>query len=58
MTQLEMDRLFDALAALIDRTPAAQRERVLARLVIALAHEVDDYAAVRAAIDRSGSEPN
>jgi hypothetical protein len=46
MTQSEMDRLFDALAALVDATPAAERERMLMRLVIGLAQEVGDYAKV------------
>jgi hypothetical protein len=50
MTQLELDRLYDELAALVDRTPPAERERVLARLVIALAQEVGDYARIKAAI--------
>lgn len=50
MTQLEMDRLYDALAELVDGTPAGERERVLARLVVALAQEVGDYARVSAAI--------
>ncbi len=43
MTQTEMDRLFDQLAALVDSTPAAERERLLVRLVVALAQEVGDY---------------
>ncbi|HEX6319578.1 MAG TPA: hypothetical protein VFZ84_11940 [Burkholderiales bacterium] len=50
MTQLELDRLYDELAALVDRTPPAERERVLARLVIALAQEVGDYVRIKAAI--------
>lgn len=47
MTQQERDRLYDALSELIDRAPPAERERVLARLVIGLAHEVDDYARIK-----------
>ena len=43
MTQAEMDRLFDQLATLVDATPAAQRERLLMRLVVTLAQEVGDY---------------
>jgi hypothetical protein len=43
MNQLEMDRLYDQLAELIDRTPPAERERALARLVIALAEEIGDF---------------
>jgi hypothetical protein len=64
MTQLEMDRLYDQLAELVDRTPPAERERALARLVIALAQEVDDYAKTAAVIraltpiSKSGSEPD
>ncbi|HEX2197764.1 MAG TPA: hypothetical protein VHG88_03975 [Burkholderiales bacterium] len=50
MTQLEMDRLYDDLAALVDRTPPAERERMLTRLVIVLAQELDDFARVKAAI--------
>jgi hypothetical protein len=46
MTQSEMDRLFDALAALVDATPAGERERMLMRLVIGLAQEVGDYGKV------------
>jgi hypothetical protein len=46
MTQNETDRLFDALAALVDATPAAERERMLMRLVIGLAQEVDSYEKV------------
>lgn len=43
MTQTEIDRLYDQFAALLDQTPADQREKVLARLVIALAERLDDY---------------
>jgi len=63
MTQLEMDRLYDELAGLVDRTPPAARERVLARLVIGLANEVNDYAKIKeiiralTPIPKSGSEP-
>jgi len=63
MTQLEMDRLYDELAGLIDRTPPAERERVLARLVIGLANEVNDYGKIKeiiralTPISKSGSEP-
>ena len=62
MTQIEMDRLYDQFAALVDRTPPAERERVLARLVIALAHEVGDYEKIKAIIqgtsDHSGDRPH
>ena len=50
MKQSDIDRLFDALAALVDATPAAERERMLMRLVIGLAQEVGDYGKVREAI--------
>jgi 3-(3-hydroxy-phenyl)propionate hydroxylase len=45
-----MDRLYDELAALVDRTPAGERERVLARLAVALADKLGDYDKVRDAI--------
>jgi hypothetical protein len=51
MTQLEMDRLYDQLAELIDRTPEAERQRALARLVIALAQELGDYERVKRVIE-------
>jgi 3-(3-hydroxy-phenyl)propionate hydroxylase len=50
LTQIEIDRLYDALAGLLDQTPAAEREKVLARLTIALAERVDDYGEVVEAI--------
>jgi hypothetical protein len=50
MTQAEIDRLYDQFAALVDRTPTDQRERVLARLVIALAERLDSYEKVLEAI--------
>ncbi len=53
MTQTEVDRLYDAFAALVDGTAPALRERVLARLAIALAEQVDDYEKVLKAIDQS-----
>lgn len=53
MTQTEVDRLYDAFAALIDGTAPELRERVLARLTIALAEQVDDYEKVLKAIDQS-----
>jgi hypothetical protein len=51
LTQLEIDRIYDALAALVDQTPAAEREKVLARLAIALAERVDNYGKVVEAIN-------
>ncbi|MGH8740249.1 MAG: hypothetical protein ACREUN_05015 [Burkholderiales bacterium] len=53
MTQLEMDRLYDELSALIDRTPAPERERALARLVITLAQQLGDYAKIKDAIQNA-----
>ena len=53
MTQLEMDRLYDQLAELIDRTPPPERERALARLVVALAQELGDYARVITAMEKA-----
>lgn len=53
MKQPEVDRIYDALAALVDRTPPAERERVLARLAVALAEQVDDYEKVLKAIAQS-----
>ena len=58
MTQTEVDRLYDAFAALIDRTPPELRERVLARLTVALAERVDDYEKVLQAIDQSLLPPS
>ena len=61
MNQTEVDRLYDAFAALIDGTAPELRERVLARLTIALAEQVDDYEKVLKAIaqsGKSGSEPD
>ncbi len=53
MTQGEMDRLYDALASLIDGTPAAERERTLARLVVALAQQTGSYARAVEAIGKA-----
>lgn len=50
MTQTDMDRLYDDLAALVDRTPKEKRERVLARLAVALAQQVGSYAKTRKAL--------
>jgi hypothetical protein len=49
--QLEKDRLYDAFAALVDTTPPAERERMLARLAIALAEQLGDYGRTLRAID-------
>ena len=57
MSQADMDRLYDQLAALVDGTPKAQRERVLARLAIALMQRLGSYEEARRAILTSGSEP-
>ena len=51
LSPLEADRLYDALAALLDHTPAEGRERALARLTVLLAGQAGDYARVIEAID-------
>jgi 3-(3-hydroxy-phenyl)propionate hydroxylase len=51
MSQADMDRLYDELASLVDRAPKDQRERVLARLAVALAQELGSYARVKKAIE-------
>ena len=51
MTQTEIDRLYDAFTELVDATPKADRERMLARLCITLAVAVDDYRKVLQAIE-------
>jgi 3-(3-hydroxy-phenyl)propionate hydroxylase len=50
LSPLESDRLYDALAALLDRTPPEGRERALARLAVLLAGHLGDYAKVLQAI--------
>jgi 3-(3-hydroxy-phenyl)propionate hydroxylase len=51
MTQAESDRLYDSFAELVDQTPAADRERVLARACVMLAQRVGDYGKVIEAIE-------
>jgi 3-(3-hydroxy-phenyl)propionate hydroxylase len=51
ITQADMDRLYDDLAELIDRTPKEQRERLLARLTVALMHDLGAYERAKKAID-------
>jgi len=51
LTQAQIDRLYDELAALVDATAAPERERMLARLAVALARGVGDYERVREAIN-------
>ena len=51
LSPLEADRLYDALAALLDRTPPEGRERALARLAVLLAGQAGDYSRVIEAID-------
>ena len=51
LRQPEVDRLYDALAALADAAPAAAREQELARLCVALAERLGDYDKVLDAID-------
>jgi 3-(3-hydroxy-phenyl)propionate hydroxylase len=53
MSQADMDRLYDDLAALVDRTAKEQRERVLARLVVGLAQQVASYERVKKAIEET-----
>lgn len=50
MTQTEIDRLYDQFAELVDEAAADQREKVLARLAIALAERLDDYGEALEAI--------
>jgi hypothetical protein len=45
-----MDRLYDDLAELLDRTPRPERERVLARLAVALIQEMGSYQRARKTI--------
>jgi hypothetical protein len=40
---MQMDQLYDALSALVDRTPKDQRETALAKLAVALAEKLGDY---------------
>ena len=58
LTQPEMDRLYDELAALVDGTPKAERECVLARLAITLIQEMDCCERARQAIElvRAGAK--
>lgn len=51
LAQADIDRLYDELAALVDATPAPERERMLARLAVALAQRLGDYDQVRDAIN-------
>lgn len=50
LSQLESDRLYDALAELIDRTPETGRNRALTRLVVQLADQLGDYTGTLRAI--------
>ena len=50
LPQSELDRLYDELAALVDRTPEEERERTLARLAVALIHELGSCDRARKAI--------
>lgn len=56
LTQQEIDRLYDVLARLVDDTPSAERERILARLVVALAARLGNYTQVLEAIQSSKCE--
>jgi hypothetical protein len=56
ITQAELDRLYDEFSALIDATPEDERERLLARLAVALAEELADYGRVLRARARAKLE--
>jgi 3-(3-hydroxy-phenyl)propionate hydroxylase len=47
----ERDRLYDALARLYDRAPAKARDRLLGRMVVALARQLPPQAALAALAD-------
>src|SRR5207237_974474 len=49
--QAELDKIYDALSALVDRTPKEQREKVLARLAVALIQELGAPERARNAMD-------
>jgi 3-(3-hydroxy-phenyl)propionate hydroxylase len=51
MKPTDTDDIFDLLAALVDQTPKSERERVLARLAVTLAHQVGDFSEIKAAIE-------
>ena len=53
MSQADLDRLYDELADFVDRTPKAEREGMLARLAVALMHEVGSYDRAKQAIERA-----
>lgn len=55
LTQAQSDRLYDELAALVDATAAPERERMLARLAVALAQRLGDYDQVREAINSAAA---
>jgi 3-(3-hydroxy-phenyl)propionate hydroxylase len=55
LTQADIDRLYDELAALVDATAAPERERMLARLAVALAQRLGDYDQVRDAINSAAA---
>jgi 3-(3-hydroxy-phenyl)propionate hydroxylase len=50
LTQADMDRLYDELAALVDATPKERRERVLARLAVALLQHFTSFDEAKNAI--------
>jgi 3-(3-hydroxy-phenyl)propionate hydroxylase len=54
MSQADLDRLYDDLAALVDRTPREHRERVLARLAVTLMQELGACDRARRAIELAG----
>jgi 3-(3-hydroxy-phenyl)propionate hydroxylase len=53
----DKDRLYDDFSAFLDATPAPERERALARLVVTLAERLGSTSAVREALALSGRAP-
>ena len=49
--QAELDKIYDALSLLVDCTPKEEREKVLARLAVALIQELGAPERARNAID-------
>jgi 3-(3-hydroxy-phenyl)propionate hydroxylase len=51
LTQIEIDRLYDQFTSLADQAAAGEREKILARLAIALVERLDDYGKAIEAIN-------
>jgi putative Ca2+/H+ antiporter (TMEM165/GDT1 family) len=47
----DLEETYDLLAEAVDRAPAAQRELMLAKLALLLAHELGDRARVAALVE-------